>query len=124
MVLGTVMLRRLVVGYFIVAEDTSNCILLPQDPNESVAFRMIDRSSRGNILDLGCFPFPIIFDLDCGQEVTPIFMSKATIPPFIILQIILHGRGEYVLNRNSNLMYGEFVLRTFQLSVSKLLPLI
>ena len=89
--LGTVMLRRLVVGSFFVADDTSPCLLPPRDYNGSVAVIMIGPSSRKSILDLDCCPFSIIFDLDCGQEVTPIFMSQGTIVLLIIIQLILHG---------------------------------
>ena len=66
MALITVMLVRLLVGSFIVAEDTIPCLLIPRDPNGFVAVRMRGRSSRSNILDLGCCPFTVIFDLDCG----------------------------------------------------------
>ena len=91
MALGTVMLRYLVVGSFVIAEDANPCLLLPRDPNGSVTARTRGRFSRINILDFGCFPFPIIFDLGCGQEVTPIFMGQGTILLLIILQLILYG---------------------------------
>ena len=91
MALSTVMLRRLVVGSFVVAKDTSPFLILHWYPIRSIAVRIIILSSRSNLLELLCFPFPIIFDLGCGQEVTPISMGKGTISLLIILQIILHG---------------------------------
>ena len=89
--LGTVMLRQIVVGSFFVVEDTSTCLLPPRDYNESVAVIMRGPYSRKHILDLDCCPFSIIFNLDCGQEVTPIFMSQGTIVLLIIPQLILNG---------------------------------
>ena len=88
--LGTVMLRHLVVRFFVVSENTSPCLLLPRCPNGSVAVRMRVRSNRINLIDLGYFHFPIIFDLNYGKEVTPIFMGQGTISLLIILQLILH----------------------------------
>ena len=101
-VLGTVMLRRLYSG--IIAKDTSPSLFLPQKPNIFISVRMICRSIRWNILDLSYFPFPIIFDLDCVQEFTPIFMSQGTMVLLIILQLIMHGWGESIPNSNSNIM--------------------
>ena len=79
--LSTLMPRRLVVGSFVGAQGTSPnyCLLFPRDPNVSFDVRYRCRSSRVNIIDLGCFPFPVILNLDCGQEVTPIFMVQGTI---------------------------------------------
>ena len=53
--LGTVMLRRIVVGYFVGEQDTipKSCLILPRDPDESVSVRYKGRSSRGNIIDMG-----------------------------------------------------------------------
>ena len=87
MALDTVLIRRLVVGSLVGAEDISpkSCLFLPQDPNVSIAVRYRGRSSRCDIIDLGCCPFPVIFNLDCGQEVTPIFMGKGTIVLLMIL---------------------------------------
>ena len=66
--LGTVMLRHLVVGSFVVAYETSTCHLLPQDPNLSVTVIMRRHSRRINLLDLGCCHFPVIFELDCDRR--------------------------------------------------------
>ena len=64
--MGTVMLRRLVVGSTVVEEDTSPSLLIPWYNHTSVAVIMRGRSSRSDTLNLGCCSFPIIFDLDCG----------------------------------------------------------
>ena len=53
MALVIVMLRRLGVGSFVVAEDTSPCLLLHQDPNVSVAVIIRGLSSRSNLIYLG-----------------------------------------------------------------------
>ena len=116
MLLGTEIFRRLVVGLFVFTEDTSPCLLLPHDPYGHVAVRKRGRSSRSNIIDLGCCPFTIIFDLDCGKEVTPIFMGQGTIVLVIILQLILHGQGESVLDCNSNLIHRYFLIANFPIS--------
>ena len=55
MALGTVILGNLFVGPSIL-EDTSPCLLLPQDYNRSVAVIMIGRSIIFNIID-GLLPF-------------------------------------------------------------------
>ena len=80
---------RLFVG--LIAEANSPSLLLPRKPNRFVAIRIRGLSSRCNFIDLGFCHFPIIFGLDCGQEVTPIFMIQGMIVLLIILQIILHG---------------------------------
>ena len=69
-----VMLGRLPVG--IIVKDTSPLLLLPW--NSAVFFALIMRgcASRCDILDMGWCLFPIIFDLDFGQEVTPILMAQ------------------------------------------------
>ena len=113
MALGTVMLRRLVVGSFVGAEDTSPLLLIPQDPTGSVAVRYRGFPIWSYILDLVCIPFPVIFDLDFGKEATPIFMVQGTIVLLIILQIFLHGLGESILNFNSNLVHREFLVADF-----------
>ena len=115
MVIVTMMLGRLIVGSFF-TEDTSPCLLLPWDPNGSIAVRTRGCSSRINSPDLGCWTFPITFDLDYVQEVTPILMSQVTIVPLIILQLILHGWGESVLNCNSNIINREFFVAYFPIS--------
>ena len=113
MALGTVMLRCLVVRSFFVVEYISTCLLLPQDPNRSAAVRMRGRSNRINLLDFGYCHFPIIFDLNCEQEVTPIFMGKGMISLLIIPQLILHGWGESILYFKSNLIHREFFVADF-----------
>ena len=100
MALVTVMIRRLVVGSFVVAKDTSPCLIIRRDPYEPVAFRISGLSSRRNLPDLGCYPFTIIFDFNCGKGVTSIFMGQGKIFFLIILQLILHGLGESILNLN------------------------
>ena len=57
--LGTVMLRRLIGRSFVGAQYTGprSCLLLPQDPDRTVAVRYRGRSSIGNLLDLVCRPF-------------------------------------------------------------------
>ena len=53
MAMGTMILKRLVFGSFVVSDDTSPCLLLPRYPNGSVAVIMIGPSRRSNLLDLG-----------------------------------------------------------------------
>ena len=91
--LGTVTIKRLVVGFFVGLYETSpkSCLLLPRYPNISAAVRKRVRFFRGNLLDLGCCPFPVIFNLDCGQEVAPIFMGQGNIVLLMFIQLILHG---------------------------------
>ena len=115
MVLGTVMLGHIIFGPFIVY-NTSHFLLLPCDPNGSAAVKIRCRSIRYNLLDLGCFHFPIIFDLDCGQEVTPIFVSQGTIFLSIILQLVLHGWEESVINWNYNLINRKLFVADFPIS--------
>ena len=118
MALVSVMFWRLVVRSFIVAEDTSPCLILPRDTNGSVSVRTRGRSSRINILDLCCCPFPIIFDLDFGQEATSIFMGQGNIVLFVILKLITHRWGEAVLNYNSNLINRELFVAEFPILCS------
>ena len=51
--LGTVMLRCLYVGSFVGGQETSTILLIPQDPDGSVAVRWRVQYRRGNILDMG-----------------------------------------------------------------------
>ena len=89
--LGTVILGRFSIG--LVVEYTSPSLLIPCNPHGFSAVIMIGRSSRCNLLDLGCFHFPIIFVLDCVEELTPICMSQVTIVLLVVLQLILHVWG-------------------------------
>ena len=59
--LVTLMLGRHYIG--LIAEETSPCPLLPWNPNGFVVVIMRDLSCRCNIIGLGCWPFPIIFDI-------------------------------------------------------------
>ena len=69
--LGTVMLRHLVVGSFVGAQETmpKSFLLILWDPEGYVAVIYISRSIRGDIPDLGWCSFPIVFNLNCGQVV-------------------------------------------------------
>ena len=87
--LSTVMIWHFSVG--LIVEDTSTRLLLPWNHNGLVAVIMRGRCSICNMIDLGFCPFPIIFGLNCGQAVTPMFTSQGKIVLFIILQLILHG---------------------------------
>ena len=87
-VMGTVMLGRLSIGDYV--EDTSTILLLPCNPYRFVATRTRVRSSSCYLLDLGRCPFLMIFDINFGQEVIPIFMRQGTIVLLIILQLILN----------------------------------
>ena len=89
MALGIRILGRLSVG--IIVEETSPLLLLPRDTYVFVASRMVGCSRRCDPLDLGCLPLPIIFDLNCGQDFTPIFMGQVTIVLLIIPKLVLHG---------------------------------
>ena len=88
-VLYTVMLGRLFPLLFEL--NTSPIIVLTHKPNILISVRMRGRYRSCNLLDFGNCPFPIIFDLNVIQEVTPIFMSQGTIVLLVILQLILHG---------------------------------
>ena len=61
--------------WFVGAYDTSLGLILPRNPCNFFAVREIGCPSRGNLLDLCFFPFPFISNLDCGQEVTTIFIG-------------------------------------------------
>ena len=114
--LVTGMFGRLVVGSLVSAGDTIHCLLLPQYPNRYVTVRMSIRFIRSNLLGMILWPFPIIFDLYCGQEVTPIFMGQGKTVLLIFIQLILHGWGETVLNCNLYLIHREFGVADFPIS--------
>ena len=115
MALVTVMLGCLIVGSFIFAKDTSPCLLLPWDPNGSIVVRMRGRFRRSYFPDLGYRPFTIIFELNFGQEVTPIFVVQGTIFLLFILKLIKHGWGESSLNWNSNIINRELFVAEFSI---------
>ena len=75
---------------FAVRNETSPYPILTRYPNVLTAARMVCLFGGYKPIYLGCCPFTIIFDLNCGQEVRPILMSQGTIFLLIILQIILH----------------------------------
>ena len=45
--LGTVVLMQILLGYFVVAQDTGPCLLSPRNPDRFLAVRYRGRSSRG-----------------------------------------------------------------------------
>ena len=71
--------------------NTSPILIITRKPNILISVRMRGRYCSCNLLDFVKCPFPIIFDLNFIQEITPIFMSQGTIVLLIILQLILHG---------------------------------
>ena len=76
---------------FVVSNYTSSYPLLTSYPNRFIDVRIVCHFGDFKPLNLVCLNFPIIFDFDGGQEVTPIFVIQGTIVHFIILQLILHG---------------------------------
>ena len=112
----TVMLRVLVVGSSVVAEETSTWIILCCYTNRSVSVQIIGRLSRSKLLDFVCCHFPIIFYLNCVQEFAPIFMGKGKISLLIILQLVTHGWEEPVLNCKWNIINRSFFVAYFPIS--------
>ena len=92
----TVVLVRFFMGFF-GEYDTSTCLNLHRNPYGLVAVIQRGCSSRGNLLDLGCYPFPFIFNLDFGQEGTPIFIVQEAIVLWAVFRLILYGLGDSVL---------------------------
>ena len=113
----TMMLGRLFPLLF--AEDISPSLLLTRNLNGLTSVIRRCRSWGCNPLDLGWCPFSVIFDLDCGQEVTPILISQGTIVLLVILKLIMHGWGESVLNSNSNLINRELFVADLPTSFIK-----
>ena len=60
---------------FVRAKDISLGLLPPRNHHGFVTVRKRVCSSRGKIIDMHCYYFPLIFNLHCGQEVTPIFIG-------------------------------------------------
>ena len=87
--------------------DTSPSLLIMWNPHRLVS--VIERVWFWiwKLLYLGCYPFPIIFDLNFGQEVTPIFIIQVTIVLLIIFQLFMHVWGEPILNSSLNIMNRE-----------------
>ena len=112
-VLGTNIIRRLSVGSFAGVQDASPRLLLPQNPDGSVSVRYRGRSSRGNLIDLGCCNFIILFYLNGGQEVKPFFMWQGKIVLLMVIKLILHECGDTVLNCNTNFTDCEFLVADF-----------
>ena len=100
----TVMLGRIFTFPFAVRMDTRPSPLLMRNPNGFIAVRMGCRFGGFKPLGLGLWTFLINFDLDGGQEFTPILMRQGTIVLLIIPQLILHGWMKSVLNSNSNII--------------------
>ena len=103
-------LMRLFMGYLVGAQDTSTCLLLPRNTGGLVNVKYRGYSSRGDLLDLGCFPFSFVFNLNCGQEFTPIFIGKGEIFILMVLQLILHGCDRPVLNSKLNFTERELLV--------------
>ena len=103
------MIRRLSIGSFVGAQDTSTSLILPLDPYIPIAVIYRGLYSRGDLLDLVCRPFSVVFNLEVGQDFTPLFMGKGAIVLLMFIQIILHGCGETVLNFNKNFTDRELL---------------
>ena len=110
--LGPVIIRRVFMGYFAGLQDTSpkSWLILPRDPDGSVSVRYRGFYIRFNILDMGFCPFSVFFNLYCVQEVTPICMIQGEIVLLVVLQLILQGCGESVLNYNTNFTDFELLV--------------
>ena len=96
--------------------DTTPSLIITWNTHGLIAVREVGCLWIYNILDLSIYPFLIIFGLDCGQEVTSIFMIQGTIFLLIIPQLILHIWRESILIRNLNIMYKEFFVAGFPIS--------
>ena len=60
---------------FVRAQDIIIGLHLPHNFHWFVTVRERSCPSRMNLLDMHCCYFPFIFNLDCGQKVTPIFIG-------------------------------------------------
>ena len=88
--LGTMVSVRLFLGSIVGSKDTGTCLLLPRNPDGIIYIRCICHSRIGDLLDLGCRPFTFVFNLNCGQDITPIFMVQGAKVLLMVLQLVLH----------------------------------
>ena len=95
---------------FAVRNGTSPYPLLTRYPKGFISVRMGCHCKVCKPIDLGRFPFSINFNLDGGQEVTPIFMIQGLIVLLIFLQLIMHGWEDYVFNSSLNLIIREVLV--------------
>ena len=60
-------------------------------------------------LNLGRGPIPIVFSLQCGQEVAQLFVGQGTKIRIFVIHLVLRGCSKTFLSCDTDLVFSEIV---------------
>ena len=90
--LSLLVLNIVMVGgiFFVGRQNACPSLLLAGNSRSRVGIIIQNRLIDGKYFDLGSSSFPVIFNLQRGQEIIPFFMGKGSIVLLFFIHFILH----------------------------------